>query len=99
MIYDHIMVRFGELSTKGKNKSDFIRVLAKNIKNALSDFSNLEIISRYDHIYVKLNDNNPEKVIEILQDVSGIQALSLVLKTNEDIENLKASPKVLKTSS
>ena len=34
MIYDHIMVRFGELSTKGKNKTDFIRTLAKNIKNA-----------------------------------------------------------------
>ena len=36
MTYDHIMVRFGELSTKGKNKKDFIRVLANNIKNALS---------------------------------------------------------------
>ena len=23
--YSHIMVRFGELSTKGKNKKDFIR--------------------------------------------------------------------------
>ena len=89
MIYDHIMVRFGELSTKGKNKSEFIRVLAKNIKNALSDFKGIEIISRFDHIYVKLNDNDPEKIIAILQDVSGIQALSLVLKTDEDIENLK----------
>ena len=86
MIYDHIMVRFGELSTKGKNKSEFIRVLAKNIKNALADFKGVEIISRFDHIYVKLNDNDPEKIIAILQDVSGIQALSLVLKTDEDIE-------------
>lgn len=89
MKYDHIMVRFGELSTKGKNKKDFIKVLAKNIKNALSEFSTVEVEYRYDHIYVKLNDNEPEKIIEILQDVSGIQALSLVFKTNEDIENLK----------
>jgi len=89
MKYDHIMVRFGELSTKGKNKNEFIKVLAKNIKSALSDFKDVEIISRFDHIYVKLNDNDPEKIIEILQDVSGIQGLSLVLLTNEDIENLR----------
>ena len=89
MTYDHIMVRFGELSTKGKNKSDFIKALARNIKSALSDFSNLDIIIRYDHIYVKLNDNDPKRVIEVLQDVSGIQGLSLVLKTDEDIENLR----------
>lgn len=89
MRYDHIMVRFGELSTKGKNKNEFIKVLAKNIKGALSDFNGIEIISRFDHIYVKLNDNDPEKVIEILQDVSGIQGLSLVLLTNDDIENLR----------
>ena len=89
MTYDHIMVRFGELSTKGKNKNDFIKVLAKNIASALSDFSNIEIITRFDHIYVKLNDNDPFRVIEILQDVSGIQGLSLVLKTDEDIENLR----------
>jgi len=88
MKYDHIMVRFGELSTKGKNKNEFIKVLAKNIRSALSDF-NVEIISKFDHIYVKLNDNEPEKIIEILQDVSGIQGLSLVLLTNEDIENLR----------
>ena len=89
MKYDHIMVRFGELSTKGKNKKEFIKVLAKNIRGALSEFKDIEIISKYDHIYVKLNENNPIRIIEILQDVSGIQGLSLVLKTDEDIENLK----------
>ena len=89
MNYDHIMVRFGELSTKGKNKKEFIRILARNIKNALSDYSNLEYIVRLDHIYIKLNDNNPEEIIGILQGISGIQALSLVLKTDEEISNIK----------
>lgn len=91
MNYDHIMVRFGELSTKGKNKKDFIRVLAKNIKNALSDFSSLEYIVQYDHIYVKLNNEDALEVIKVLEDISGIHSLSLVFKTNDDIENLKES--------
>ena len=89
MNYDHIMVRFGELSTKGKNKKEFIRVLAKNIKNALKDFPSLEYIVRLDHIYIKLNGCESDEIIRILQDISGIHALSLVLKTDEDIENIK----------
>ena len=89
MKYDHIMVRFGELSTKGKNKKDFIRILAKNIKNALRDYSNLEYVVRLDHIYIKLNHNEPDEIIGVLQGISGIHALSLVLKTDDEISNVK----------
>ncbi len=89
--YDHIMVRFGELSTKGKNKSDFIHRLHLNIKNALKDFDSLEVESRYDHIYVHLNDMDYEPIISRLQDVSGIQGLSLVHKVDNDIEQIKAA--------
>ena len=90
MKYNQIMVRFGELSTKGKNKKDFIKTLARNIKNALRDFSSLTFNVMYDHIYIVLNGTEPEKVIEILQDISGIHSLSLVLFTEDDIENIKA---------
>lgn len=89
MTYDNIMVRFGELSTKGKNKKEFIRILAKNIRNALSDFDRLTYETRFDHIYVQLNGTEPEPVIEVLQDVSGIHSLSLVYKTSAELENLK----------
>lgn len=87
--YDYIMVRFGELSTKGKNKKDFISLLYINIKHALKEFNDVEVSSRYDHIYVKVNENNYSQVIGRLQDVSGIQALSLVHKVDNDIEKIK----------
>lgn len=89
MIYDHIMVRFGELSTKGKNKKDFIRILGRNIKASLSDFPNVIVQVKYDHIYVKLNGEDYEPIMKTLQEVSGIHSLSLVCKTSDDIENLK----------
>ena len=92
MTFDHIMVRFGELSTKGKNKKDFIKILAKNIKNALmDDFPSLTYDVRFDHIYIKLNDTPYEPVIEILKDVAGIHSLSLVYKIERDIEKIKAA--------
>ena len=89
--YDHIMIRFGELSTKGKNKKDFIHLLFNNIRHALKEYSSLELEERYDHIYIKLNDENYEDIITRLQDVSGIQAMSLVYKCENDLEVIKSS--------
>lgn len=88
-MYDHIMVRFGELSTKGKNKKDFIFRLGDNIRNALKDFKGLTYNVRMDHIYINLNGLDPMPICERLKDVSGIYSFSLVIKTNTDIENLK----------
>ena len=89
--YDHIMIRFGELSTKGKNKKDFIRTLADNVKNALKDWPELSFETRYDHIYVGLNGLDYRPVIERLQDVSGIHALSLVYRCSKEVEDMKES--------
>ena len=36
--YDTVLIRYGELSTKGKNRKDFIRKLEKNIRFALRDY-------------------------------------------------------------
>ena len=87
--YDHIMVRFGELNTKGKNKKDFIRTLYVNIKAALKEWPNLTLENRYDHIYVGLNDTPYQEVMERLQEVSGIHALSLVYRSEKDVDILK----------
>lgn len=91
MKYDHIMVRFGELSTKGKNKNDFINTLYKNIIRSLKEFKTLSFEKRYDHIYVLLNNEDAEEVLSRLQDVSGIYALSLVYKCENDINVIKES--------
>ena len=90
MNYDHIMIRFGELSTKGKNKKDFVHLLFLNVKNAMKEFD-VSVEERYDHIYVKLKEEDPNEIIKRLQDVSGIQALSLVCKVNKDIEDIKTA--------
>ena len=91
MKYDHIMVRFGELSTKGKNKNDFINTLYKNIIRSLKEFKTLSFEKRYDHIYIILHDEDAEEVLSRLQDVSGIYALSLVYKCENDINVIKES--------
>lgn len=92
MKYDRIMVRFGELSTKGKNKKDFINLLRRNIKAKLvSQFSHFEIETYYDHLYVVFYEEDPYLIIKELQEVSGIQALSLVQKVAKDVDIIKVA--------
>ena len=88
--YSHIMVRFGELSTKGKNKKDFIRILAENIKRGLKEYENLSYEIRYDHIYIALNDTPYNPVISVLKDISGIRSVSLVYRLEKDMAKIKA---------
>ncbi len=43
MEYTEIMVRYGELSTKGKNRKDFIARLGGNIRKSLKDFEQVVV--------------------------------------------------------
>lgn len=84
-----IMVRYGELSTKGKNKRDFINLLASNIKRALRDFKGLVFEVKHDHIYIELNDEDYLQIKEKLKSVSGISSFSLVYRLENDVEVFK----------
>ena len=83
------LIRYGELGTKGDNRKVFINKLSKNIRSSLKGFPGLEIISDRDHTYVYLNDEDPEAVLALLQDISGIQRISLVLPCDKDVESLQ----------
>ena len=89
MQYDHILVRYGEMSLKGKNRKHFINHLKNNIKLALSSFSSLEYTANRDRLFIKLNGEDGEKVAEKLQIVFGIQSFSLAIRTKSDIEAIK----------
>ena len=60
IVYDHILVRYGELSTKGKNKKDFIKRLLTNVKNALRDFEKLSYERTHDRLYILLNGEDAQ---------------------------------------
>ena len=86
---DRIIVFFAELSTKGKNIMDFIRLLGKNIKTALKDFPLLSYEIKKDHIYILLNGTPYEEVKEKLSKVPGILSFSHAKAVAKDIEAIK----------
>lgn len=85
-----IMVRYGELSTKGKNINDFIQRLAENIQSVLADFQGVKVEWHRDRTYVHLNGASVNEVIGRLQSVFGIQTLSPVVAVDKELtEDLK----------
>ncbi|HQB32843.1 MAG TPA: tRNA uracil 4-sulfurtransferase ThiI [Erysipelotrichaceae bacterium] len=86
LVYEYILIRYGELTTKGKNKKDFIKRLADNMKLALSDFPALVFERTRDHIYIHLNGTDPDRLIPVLKKVFGIRSFAKTLKVDNDIE-------------
>ena len=89
MNYTEIMVRYGELSTKGKNKRTFINRLSQNVRRALHDFPEIKILGERDHIYLELNGADSHIVMKRLEPIFGIQNYSPVVRLPRDMEVVK----------
>lgn len=90
MDYNVVIVRFGEMSTKGKNKRDFVFRLAHSIRLNLRNYEDdFEMIIRHDHIYLNIK-NKIDNLVDILKEISGMYSFSLALKIDPDFENIKS---------
>lgn len=94
-MYELILVRYGELGLKGKNKAQFINRLVLNIKRAIKGLATREVVSTWGRIWVPVEDDL-EATIERLQQVFGIYSVSPVIKTEKNLEAIqKAALRVL----
>ena len=89
LLYDHIIVRYGELSTKGKNRKEFTRQLTHNIKKRLSDYEQLTFNTLHDGLFIKLNGEDYLKIREDLQDIFGYAYFAGAIRVEKDIEAVK----------
>ena len=89
LIYDHIVVRYGELSTKGKNRRDFTKALTSNIKTRLKHYPSLEYKTLHDGLFIKLNGENFEAIKEDLKQVFGYAYFSGALIVDKDLQLVK----------
>ncbi|MCP4336789.1 MAG: tRNA 4-thiouridine(8) synthase ThiI [Mycoplasma sp.] len=91
-MYDKILIRFGELSTKGKNKMTFIRHLEKNMKKLIGAKPEVLI----DRMFLKYEKN----VMQNLKYIFGISSWSPTISIDTEIEEIKkAVLKIAKNSS
>ncbi|TSO26127.1 tRNA uracil 4-sulfurtransferase ThiI [Lactobacillus sp. LL6] len=87
--YTEVMIRYGELSTKGKNRKDFIGRLAGNVTKVLKDFPEVEIHPRHDRMHIVLNGAPFEEIDKRLKKVFGIQTYSPAIKVPKTLEDIE----------
>ncbi len=88
MLYNQILVRFGDLTLKGKNQKTFLRALYRLMETKMEGLD-VEIEYQHDRIFIHLLDEDVNKVIERLNLVSGISSYSLVVKCSDQIDDIK----------
>ena len=89
MIYDHLLIRYGELSTKGRNRSKFIKALNSNIMQSLVAYPNLKFEKNRDRIFIKLNGVSHKPIIEKLTSIFGLHSFSLAVKSSTNLQEIK----------
>lgn len=87
MKYDQVLIRFGDLMLKGKNRRTFISLTTNLIKQNIKDLD-IPMIKTHDRVYLKLGDISPELIKERLLRVSGLNSFSFVKVTDHDISNI-----------
>ncbi|MBE6137298.1 MAG: tRNA 4-thiouridine(8) synthase ThiI [Erysipelotrichaceae bacterium] len=88
MLYNQILVRFGDLTLKGKNQKVFLQKLYKLMAVKMEGL-NIEIEYQHDRIFIHLLEEDVNKVIDRLNLVSGISSYSLVVKCDNDLNEIK----------
>ncbi|MGY0693058.1 tRNA uracil 4-sulfurtransferase ThiI [Virgibacillus sp. FSP13] len=89
MEFDHILIRYGEMALKGKNRKKFIVQLQNNVRRKLKEFPNVTVKRTQGRMFVLLNGEAPEPVMAKCQEVFGIQSLSLAVKVKNDEQAIK----------
>ncbi len=87
-MYERILVRYGDLTLKGKNKRVFLDRVNALIKEKVNN-PNVVYERKHDRLYILLNGEDHNEIIKGLDKVSGLSSYSLVTKTNRDIESIK----------
>ncbi|HLR73825.1 MAG TPA: tRNA uracil 4-sulfurtransferase ThiI [Virgibacillus sp.] len=89
MQYNHILIRYGEISLKGNNQKLFLLQLQNNIRHKLKRFENIQVKRTQGRMFVLLNGHDPEPIIEVLQNIFGIHSMSVALRVDKDLESIK----------
>lgn len=87
MHYDHLLVRYGELTLKGTNRKMFVNQLKDNVKRALIPLQGYHVKGKRDRMYVDMDqDADMNEIIHRLTKVYGIKSISPVIKTDKTEE-------------
>ncbi|MCG1994141.1 tRNA 4-thiouridine(8) synthase ThiI [Staphylococcus epidermidis] len=92
MQFDHLLVRYGELTLKGTNRKMFVNQLKDNVKRALIPLRGYHLKGKRDRMYIELSpEADINEIIHRLSKVYGIKSISPVKKIDKNEEKINQS--------
>lgn len=88
-MYNILIVKYGEIGVKGKNRYIFENKLVKNVKNILKPIGKFNVYKEYGRIYVDLDGYDYEEVVEEVKKVFGIVGVCPAVRAEKDYNLLK----------
>ena len=89
MVYNILIVKYGEIGVNVKNRYIFENRLIRNIRNMLKPIGRFNVYKEYGRIYVDLEDYDYEEVIEEVRKVFGIVGVCPGVRAKKDYDTLK----------
>jgi tRNA uracil 4-sulfurtransferase len=90
MKWKEILIRYGELSLKGRNRNQFVRKLKNNIKDAMTGLQSVQLRAERDRMFLLADDEDDMKeALERLPHIFGIQSFSPVAMCSADLDAIK----------
>lgn len=89
MEYDHLLIRYDEIALKGNNKKQFIIKLQENIQQKIRSFPSVKVKRTQGRMFILLNGNEPEPIIQKCQQVFGIHSMRPAIKVENEENTIK----------
>ncbi len=88
-LLNSVGLSYGELSLKGKNRGQFERMLRNRIHKSLNGY-NHELVDDLSKLYVMVDNNDVDEVIEKLKKIFGVVGLNPSARIGSEDEEIKA---------
>lgn len=86
---DYILLRFGELTLKGKNRHAFENKVVQQMMGKLKHVPELKLHKTFGRMYIELNGADYETVAQQLKKTFGLHSFSPIFRTESDLEEIR----------
>ncbi|NGZ73857.1 tRNA uracil 4-sulfurtransferase ThiI [Saccharibacillus alkalitolerans] len=86
--YDYLLLRFGEVTLKGRNRARFEKAAVEHVRALLRPYPDAKVRREFGRIYVDPGSENAETLIPVLQNVFGMTSMSPVRAVAPELDEI-----------
>ncbi|CAJ1314258.1 tRNA uracil 4-sulfurtransferase ThiI [Paenibacillus nuruki] len=88
---DRLILRLGEMTLKGKNRSRFEKTISEHVRAVLRPYPKAHVRREYGRMYVETGGESVEELIQVLKNVFGIMDIIPVKQTLPQLDDIIAA--------